>query len=182
MTPYSVPVLALCLALISAPALAQSTEPPKPAGPPQAPAGGTPEKIPFGLPYGAPVTYEQAKTILAAAEAEAKKRGWPMNIAVVDTHGELVHFARLDGAQLASIRISQNKARTAARWRRESRVFFNFYAAGSNYYGTLDPDLAASPGGIPLVADGKVIGAIGCSGGTGDQDALICQMGADALK
>lgn len=182
MTPYSAPALALCLALLGTSALAQTAEPAKPPGPPQASAGGTPEKIPFGFPYGVPITYEQAKTILAAAEAEAIKRGWPMNIAVVDTHGELVHFSRLDGAQLPSIQISQNKARTAARWRRESRVFFNFYAAGSTYYGTLDPDLAASPGGIPLIADGKVIGAIGCSGGTGDQDALICKAGADALK
>ncbi|GLS47053.1 GlcG/HbpS family heme-binding protein [Methylobacterium brachythecii] len=174
--------LALSL-LICTPVLAQSPEPPKPAAPPpNAPAGGTPEKIPFGLPYGAPIGLDQAKTILAAAEAEAKKRGWPMNIAVVDTHGELVHFARLDGAQLPSIMISQRKARTAARWRRESRVFFNTYAAGSAYYGTLDPELAASPGGIPLVLDGKVIGGIGCSGGTGDQDATICKVGADALK
>lgn len=182
MTPNSVRTVALCLSLIATPTLAQTPEPLKPASPPQAPSGGTPEKIPFGFPYGAPVTYEQAKTILAAAEAEAKKRGWPMNIAVVDTHGELVHFARLDGAQLPSIRISQNKARTAARWRRESRVFYNGYAAGSTYYGTLDPELAASPGGIPLIVDGKVIGAIGCSGGTGDQDAVIYQVGADVVK
>lgn len=182
MTPYTPRTVALCLALIGTSALAQAPEPPRPVGPPQAPAGGTPEKIPFGVPYGAPIAYDQAKTILAAAEAEARKRGWPMNIAVVDTHGDLVHFARLDGAQLASVGIAQRKARTAARWRRESRVFFNAYAAGSNYFATLDPELAASPGGIPLVLDGRIVGAVGCSGGTGDQDAVICQTGVDALK
>ena len=178
---------ALYLLLLSLPAttaLAQTppAEPPKPAGPPpQAPAGGTPEKIPFGTPYGASLGLEQAERALAAAQEEAVKRGWPMNIAVVDTHGELLTFRRMDGAQLSSIGISQNKARTAARWRRESRVFFNLFAAGNSATGTLDPDLAASPGGIPIVVEGKLVGAIGCSGGTGDQDALICKIGADAL-
>ena len=69
---------------------------------------------------------------------------------------------------LASITISQNKARTAARWRRETRVLYNLYEAGHSYVGTLDPQLAASPGGYPLIEDGKIIGAIGCSGGTGE--------------
>ena len=105
-----------------------------------------------------------------------------MNIAVVDPNGDLLHFVRMDGAQLASITISQNKARTAARWRRESRIFYNAYETGHTYIGTLDPLLAASPGGFPLVEEGKIIGAIGCSGGTGDQDALICKVGADSIK
>lgn len=169
------PAFAVILALAAAPAAAQQPNAP-------VPAGGTPEKIPFGLPYGAPVGLDQARKIVDAAEAEAKKRGWPMNIAVVDTHGDLVHFARMDGAQLASIGVAQKKARTAARWRRESRVFFETYAKGSAYYGTLDPELAASPGGIPLVVEGRLVGAVGCSGGTGDQDAVICQTGIDALK
>jgi uncharacterized protein GlcG (DUF336 family) len=88
----------------------------------------------------------------------------------------------MDGAQLASINISQNKARTAARYRRESRAFFNAYETGHPYVGTLDPNLVASPGGYPLVEGGKLIGAIGCSGGTGDQDAVICKVGADMVK
>jgi uncharacterized protein GlcG (DUF336 family) len=105
-----------------------------------------------------------------------------MNIAVVDTHGDLVHFSRVDGAQLASVTIAQGKARTSARYRRESRVFFNAYETGHPYVGTLDPTLIASPGGFPLVEGGKLIGAIGCSGGTGDQDAVICKVDADMVK
>ncbi|GEP07249.1 glcG protein [Methylobacterium oxalidis] len=154
--------------------LAQTASPP--------PAGGTPEQMPFDIPYGAPISLERSKQVLAAAEAEAVKRNWKMNIAVVDTHGDLVHFVRMDGAQLASVTISQNKARTAARWRRESRVFYNAYETGHPYLGTLDPQLAASPGGFPLVEGGKLIGAIGCSGGTGDQDAVICKVGADLVR
>jgi glc operon protein GlcG len=145
-------------------------------------AGGTPEQMPFNIPYGNDITLERAKQLVAGAEAEGTKRGWKMNIAVVDTHGDLVHFSRMDGAQLASINISQNKARTAARYRRESRMFFNAYETGHPYVGTLDPNLVASPGGFPLVEGGKLIGAIGCSGGTGDQDAVICKVGADMVK
>jgi len=138
--------------------------------------------MPFNIPYGNDITLERAKQLVAGAEAEGTKRGWKMNIAVVDTHGDLVHFSRMDGAQLASINISQNKARTAARYRRESRMFFNAYETGHPYVGTLDPNLVASPGGFPLVEGGKLIGAIGCSGGTGDQDAVICKVGADMVK
>lgn len=175
---HRIAALSLVLGLACGPVRAQALEPPKP--PPA--AGGTPDKIPFGLPYGAPIGLDQAKVVLGAAEAEAKKRGWPMNVAVVDTHGDLVQFARLDGAQLASIEIAQRKARTAARWRRESRVFYNGYLAGSTYFATLDPELAAAPGGFPLVVDGRVVGAVGCSGGTGDQDSVICGAGVEALK
>ena len=145
-------------------------------------AGGTPEQMPFNIPYGNDITLERAKQLVAGAEAEGTKRGWKMNIAVVDTHGDLVHFSRMDGAQLASINISQNKARTAARYRRESRMFFNAYETGHPYVGTLDPNLVASPGGFPLVEGGKLIGAIGCSGGTGDQDAVICKAAVEAVK
>ena len=173
---------------LSLPALAAAQTAPTPTTPTTAaqpsppPSGGTPDKIPYDLPYGAPIALERAKQVLAAAEAEAGKRNWKMNIAVVDTHGELVHFVRMDGAQLSSIAISQNKARTSARWRRESRVFYNAYETGHPYIGALDPQLAPSPGGFPLVENGTIIGAIGCSGGTGDQDAVICKVGADIVK
>jgi len=152
-----------------------------PAAAPPA-AGGTPDAMPFDIPYGQSIGLEKAKQVMAAAEAEAKKRNWKMNIAVVDTHGELVHFARMDGAQFASVPISIGKARTAARFRRESRAFYNAYETGHPYVSTLDPTLVASPGGFPLVEGGKLIGAIGCSGGTGDQDAAICKTGADLVK
>jgi uncharacterized protein GlcG (DUF336 family) len=164
---------------LNLPALAQNAAP---AAVPPPSAGGTPDAMPFDIPYGVPIGLERAKDVLAAAEAEAKKRNWKMNIAVVDTHGELVHFARMDGAQFASGSISIGKARTAARFRRESRVFYNQYETGHPYVSTLDPTLVASPGGFPLVADGKLIGAIGCSGGTGDQDAATCKAGAETIK
>ena len=150
------------------------------AAPPS--AGGTPDAMPFDIPYGVSIGLERAKQVMAAVEAEAKKRNWKMNIAVVDTNGELVHFSRMEGAQIASVQISINKARTAARFRRESRVFYNAYETGHTNAGTLDPTLAASPGGFPLVEGGKLIGGVGCSGGTGDQDALVCKLGADVVK
>jgi glc operon protein GlcG len=128
------------------------------------------------------VGLEKARQLVAAAEAEAKKHNWKMNIAVVDTNGEPVLFERMEGAQIASGTISINKARTAARFRRESRVFYNAYETGHTFAGTLDPTLTASPGGFPLVDGGKLIGAIGCSGGTGDQDAATCKAGADLMK
>jgi glc operon protein GlcG len=166
---------ALCAPLVQAQA---------PAMPPAAPpgAGGTADGTPFDIPYGTPVNLETAQKLVAAVEAEASKHRWKLNIAVVDTHGDLVAFARMDGAQLASINISQGKARTAARFRRESRVLYNAFETGHGYVATLDPTLVASPGGWPLIEGGKLIGAIGCSGGTGDQDAAGCKAGADLVK
>jgi glc operon protein GlcG len=173
--------LAACVfAVMSSPTLAQA---PAPAAPPAQPAaGGTPDAMPFDIPYGVSIGLERAKQVMAAAEAEAKKRNWKMNIAVVDTNGELVHFSRMEGAQIASGSISVGKARTAARFRRESRVFFNAFETGHAYVATLDPTLVASPGGFPLVEGGKLIGAVGCSGGTGDQDAAICKVGAGIVQ
>lgn len=141
-----------------------------------------PEQMPFNIPYGTPISAERARALVAAAVAEAKKRNWAMNVAVVDANGDLVAFERMDGAQLASISISQHKARTAARYRRETVVFENgVQKAGLNYLLTLD-DVIASRGGIPLVEGGKLIGAIGCSGGTGSQDEATCKAAAGAIK
>jgi glc operon protein GlcG len=174
-------MLAACTAIaVGSSAFAQT---PAPAAPPAQPSsGGTPDAIPFDIPYGQSIGLEEAKKVMAAAEAEAKKRNWKMNIAVVDTNGELVHFSRMEGAQIASGPISVGKARTSARFRRESRAFYNAYETGHAYAGTLDPGLVASPGGFPLVEGGKLIGAVGCSGGTGDQDATICKVGAEIVK
>ena len=83
---------------------------------------------------------------------------------------------------VASVTVSQAKARTSARFRRPTQVFYNAYETGHPYVATLDATLVASPGGFPLVENGKLTGAIGCSGGTGDQDAVICKVGADLLK
>jgi glc operon protein GlcG len=175
-------ILAACaMAVMSSPTLAQA--PPAPAAPPAQPsAGGTPDAMPFDIPYGVSIGLDRAKQLMAAAEAEAKRRNWKMNIAVVDTNGELVQFERMEGAQIASGPISIGKARTAARFRRESRAFYNAFETGHGYVSTLDPTLVASPGGFPLVEGGKLIGAIGCSGGTGDQDAATCKAGADLMK
>ena len=173
----SMTLAAFAVAAATSLALAQA---PAPATPP--PAGGTPDKMPFDIPYGLSIGLEQAKQLMAAAEAESKKRNWKMNIAIVDTNGDLVQFERMEGAQIASGTIAINKARTAARYRRESRAFYNAYETGHGFVNTLDPTLVASPGGFPVVENGKLIGGIGCSGGTGDQDALICKIGADLVK
>jgi uncharacterized protein GlcG (DUF336 family) len=175
--------LAACtIAVLSSTAFAQ-TPAPAPATPPAPPsAGGTPDAMPFDIPYGVSIGLERAKQVMAAAEAEAKKRNWKMNIAVVDTNGEVVHFSRMEGAQIASGSISIGKARTSARFRRESRLFYNAFETGHGYVATLDPTLVASPGGFPLVEGGKLIGAVGCSGGTGDQDAAVCKAGAEVVK
>jgi glc operon protein GlcG len=178
-------MLAACaIAAIGSPSLAQSPTPaPTPATTPAQPsAGGTPDVMPFDIPYGVSIGLERAKQVMAAAEAEAKRRNWKVNIAVVDTNGELVHFSRMEGAQIGSGPVSIGKARTAARFRRETRLFYNAYEAGHAYVGTIDPTLVANPGGFPLVKDGKLIGAVGCSGGTGDQDATICKAGAEVVN
>jgi glc operon protein GlcG len=172
----SLMVFGMVLSAAQVQAQAPTAPPPPPA------AGGTADGMPFDIPYGTPIGLETAKKLIAAVEAEATKHRWKMNIAVVDTHGDLVHFSRMDGAQLASITIAQGKARTAARFRRESRTFYNAFETGHGYVATLDPTLVASPGGWPLVEGGKLIGAIGCSGGTGDQDAAACKAGADLVK
>jgi glc operon protein GlcG len=148
----------------------------------QPPAAVVPEKMPFDVPYGDAIGVEAAKRLLAIAEAEARKHDWKMSIAVVDPHGELVAFERMDDAPFASISIAPNKARTSARFRRETRAFYNQFESGHPYIGTLTPDLVASPGGFPLVEAGKLIGAIGCAGGSGEQDAVVCKAAADTVK
>src|SRR5437764_15012576 len=137
-----------------------------------------PEKMPFSNSYGAPIGAQLANSLIQAAAAEATKKGWPMNIAVVDSGANLVAFLRMDDAQLASIPIAEHKARAAAKYRRPTKVFedvvqkFDF-----KYILSLD-EVIASRGGIPLIEDGKIIGAIRCSGSTGSQDEVIWTAGA----
>jgi uncharacterized protein GlcG (DUF336 family) len=144
-------------------------------------AQNVPEKMPFDIPYGTPVNYAEAIKLIDTAAAEAKRHNWKMNIAVVDNNGELIAFRRMDGAQIASVNISQGKARTAARYRRPTSVFFKAFESGHAYVQTLDPTLVASTGGFPLVQNGKMVGAIGCSGGTGAQDGVTCKAAADTV-
>jgi uncharacterized protein GlcG (DUF336 family) len=105
-----------------------------------------------------------------------------MNVAVVDSGANLVAFGRMDGAQLASITISEHKARTAAKFRRPTKAFEEaIQKSGYTYNMTLD-DVVASRGGIPLIEDGKLIGAIGCSGGSGSQDEVVCAAAAATIN
>jgi glc operon protein GlcG len=151
-----------------------------PAAPPD--LNAIPDKMPFNLPFGTPISFDRAQSLVQAAVAEASKRGWAMNVAVVDPSGDLIAFGRMDGAQLASIPISEHKARTAARYRRPTRAFEDGVTKfGFNYLLTLD-DVIASRGGIPLVEGGKIIGAIGCSGGTGSQDEATCTAAANTVN
>lgn len=174
----SLTAVALAAGLLAAGAANAQQQPP--AGAPD--LNAIPEQMPFNIPYGTPISVERAQALIQTAVAEAKKRGWAMNVAVVDPNGDLVAFERMDGAQLASIRISEHKARTAARYRRPTAVFENgVQKFGWNYILTLD-DAIASRGGIPLVEGGKLIGAIGCSGGTGSQDEATCTAAASTVK
>ena len=146
------------------------------------PLDAIPEKMPFDVPYGAPIALEHALAAIAAAVSEARKHDWKLNVAVVDSGGNLVAFERMDGAQLASIQVSEHKARAAVMYRRETKAFENAIQQ-SNYHYVLTLDgVIGSRGGIPLVDSGKLIGAIGCSGGTGSQDEAACNAGVAALK
>jgi uncharacterized protein GlcG (DUF336 family) len=150
--------------------------------PPTNPLDTVPEKMPFDVPYGAPILLERAENAISAALAEAKKHNWKLNIAVVDSGANLVAFQRMDGAQLASIQIAEHKARVAVSFRRESKVFEDaIQVKGLPYVATLD-GMIGSRGGIPLVEGGKIIGAIGCSGGSGSQDEVACKAGAETIK
>jgi glc operon protein GlcG len=140
-----------------------------------------PDKMPFNIPYGPPISAERAHRVIEAAIDEARRHGWEMNVAVVDPHGDLKSFTRMDDAQLASISIAEHKARTAARYRRETRLFEDLVMKGVAYIPTLD-DVIASRGGIPLVEDGRLIGAVGCSGGTGSQDEAVCKVAAGVVN
>jgi glc operon protein GlcG len=150
---------------------------------PPAPSLDTiPEKIPFGEPYGAPISAQRAMSLVQAAAAEAANKGWAMNIAVVDSGANLVAFLRMDGPQLASITIAEHKARTSAKFRRPTRVFEDAIQKNDHkYIMTLD-DIVASRGGVPLIDNGRVIGAIGCSGGTGSQDEAVCSAAVGTLS
>ena len=163
------------VSLIAGPIHAQQTPAPNPLD-------AVAEKIPFDVPYGVPISLERAEAAIAATIAEARKRDWKMIVAVVDSGGNLVAFQRMDGAQLAGIPIAEHKARASAGFRRETKVFENGVQLGNfNYLMTLDGVIAAR-GGIPLIEGGKIVGAIGCSGGTGAQDELACKAGAALFK
>jgi len=146
------------------------------------PLDTVPDKMPFDVPYGAPIPLEHAAAAITAAVAEARKHDWKLNVAVVDSGGNLVAFQRMDGAQLASIQISEHKARAAVTFRRETKAWESaIQTNGAHYVMTLD-GMIGSRGRIPLIDGGRIVGAIGCSGGTGSQDEVACKAGVAALQ
>ena len=161
---------AVILALAASPGLAQSAAP--------NPLDVIPDAMPFNTPYGAPISLEKAQAALAAGVAECKKRGWQMNLAVVDSGGNLVAFSRMDGAQLASIDIAQHKAKAAVTFRRDTKVWEANIQNGTLYQLTLD-GVIASRGGIPLVEGGRIVGGVG---GSGSQDEVCAKAAAAVIN
>jgi uncharacterized protein GlcG (DUF336 family) len=164
----------LAAAMLAAPALAQA-----PAAPPS-----VPEEMPFDIPYGTPISLDMAHKALVAATEEAARHKWKMAVSIVDPAGNLVAHATMDGTQYASIPIAQGKARTAALFRRPSGLFQTAINTGgfpsnATILGTVGG--VASEGGFPIVIDGKLVGAIGASGGIFTQDAVTAKAGLAAL-
>lgn len=135
------------------------------------------------IPYGAPITLAQARKVMAAAEAEATKQNWPVAIAIVDAGGHLVLFQRLENTQLGSIEVAQQKAKTSALFRRPTKAFEEtLEKGGANLKALKLPQALPIEGGLPIVVDGKIIGAIGVSGVKSTEDAQVATAGLAALK
>ena len=145
---------------------------------PSNPLDEIPKEMPFDVPYGRPISLYRAQAVIHAAVEEAKKRDWKVNVAVADSGGNLVAFQRMDGAMLASIKIAEHKARAAVTFRRPTKVFEDgVNLMHLNFLLAFD-DVIASRGGIPLIDQGDIIGAIGVSGGTDSQDEVVSEAGA----
>jgi glc operon protein GlcG len=172
------PIPALRRRIMSSNTAAIAIEAPLPSNP----LDVIPAEIPFDVPYGPPISLEQAQAVIHAAVAEAMKRNWKMNVAVADSGGNLVAFQRMDGAMLASIQIAQHKARAAVTFRRPTKVFEDgINLMHLNYLLAFD-GIIASRGGIPLIDQGVIVGAIGCSGGTDSQDEVVSKAGAAVIN
>ena len=145
--------------------------------------GQTPLVPPPNVPYGVSISADAAKKAAAAAIAEARKNNWAMAVAIVDTGGYLVYFERMQDTQLGSVEIAIEKAKSAALFRRPTKSFQDTVAGGGEGLRILRLT-GAMPveGGIPIVVDGKLIGAIGASGGSSDQDGRTAQAGVAAMK
>ena len=159
-------VLAAAAFAVSAGVLAQTPPPPPP--PP---------------PYGESIGVEAARKATAAAIAESKKNNWFMAVAVVDTGGNLVYFERQDGTQNGSTWVAVDKAKSSVNFRRPAKAFEDVLAAGGGGLRILGLSGAVPiEGGVPIVANGKIIGAIGTSGGTAQQDGVVAAAGINAIK
>ncbi len=133
--------------------------------------------------YGPAITLEQAKKVAAAAETEAKKNKWNVYIVVVDSSTNVVLMQRMDDAQLGSLNVAQKKAFTAAAFKRSTKVFEDGIAKGGVGMRILGNDQAMPiEGGLPIFVNGKIVGAIGVSGVTSEQDGIIAKAGVEALK
>jgi len=145
--------------------------------------GQTPLVPPANIPYGAAISADAAKKIAAAAIAEARKNNWAMAVAVVDPAGYLVYFERMQDTQLGSVEIAIEKAKSAALFRRPTKSFQDTVAGGGQGLRILGLTGAVPvEGGIPIIVDGKLIGAVGASGGSSDQDGRTAQAGAGAMR
>ncbi|MEK7244489.1 MAG: heme-binding protein, partial [Pseudomonadota bacterium] len=133
--------------------------------------------------YGTDINLEQAKKVIAAGQAEARKNNWPIAIAIVDNHGFLVAFEKMDGTQTASVAIALDKGSSAAMYRRPTKVIQDAVAGGGAGIRFLNlRGASAVEGGLPIVVGGKIIGGVGVSGVTSDQDGVVAKAGTDALK
>jgi len=134
------------------------------------------------IPYGAPINLETALKVVAAAEVEAKKQNWPVAITVVDSAGFLVAFHRLDNTQLGSVEVSLEKAKSSALFRRATRTYEDTLAQGGANLKVLRSPAMPIEGGLPILRDGKIIGAIGVSGVKSTEDAQVARAGLAAVE
>lgn len=166
-------LLGIALVLMAAPVYAQQ------------PAQPDPGANPYGQmenPYGISIGLEGAKLVADAAVAEAKKHDWKMSIAISDVSGQLVYFEKIDGAETASVQLAQDKAKSAVFYRRPTKIFQDALAQGGVNLRILGMRGAVPlAGGVPLVKDGKVVGAIGVSGGSSQEDGLCAASAAETL-
>jgi uncharacterized protein GlcG (DUF336 family) len=133
--------------------------------------------------YGQNINLEQARKALAAGQAEARKNNWPVAIAILDTAGNLVAYEKMDNTQTASIQVAIDKGKSAAIYRRPTKVFEDIVAKGGAGLRVMNlRDASVVEGGLPIVMDGRIIGGIGVSGVNADQDGMVAKAGADALK
>jgi glc operon protein GlcG len=146
-------------------------------------AAGGQAPTPYSIPYGPAISLDNAKKAAAAAAGEARKNGWNMAIAVVDPEGTLVYYEKMDNTQLGSAKVAVNKARSAALFKRPTKVFQDRLSSGGAGLNILGLEGAVPvEGGIPLILDGRIVGAIGVSGDSSDHDAICAQAGVDAVK
>lgn len=133
--------------------------------------------------YGPPITLDQARKVYAAADAEARKNNWAMAVVIVDSGCNPVLMQRADGAQIAAPVVAHDKAVTACSYKRSTKALQETLAKGGDGWRyTTFPRMIAAEGGLPIVVDGRIIGAVGVSGSAGPDDARVAQAGIDALK